>query len=185
MSLNVNLLGAPAIRPAGAASYRQGTIVGVGLLAVLPTGTYDNERLINLGANRWTFRPQVGVSQALGKWTLEGIAGLWLFGDNDDFFGGALLSQERLITIKADAVYTFRPGAWLGLGVGYGRGGTSRVDGIVRNTLQTNYRFGGTFAYALAAQHGISFTATSGVTTRVGADFDSFVFAYQYLWGGS
>ena len=26
---------------------------------------------------------------------------------------------------------------------------------------------------------------STGVTTRVGADFDSFGFAYQYLWGGS
>ena len=38
------------------------TIVGVSLLVQAPTGQYDPDRLINIGTNRWTFRPEVGVS---------------------------------------------------------------------------------------------------------------------------
>jgi len=183
-AVDVLLWGARPRAQGEAPDPKEKTIVGAGLAVIAPTGTYDNERLINLGSNRWTVRPQVGVSHQLGKWTVEGIAGLWLFGDNDDFYGGSLLTQERLWVLKGDVVYSIRPGMWFGVGLAYGEGATSRVDGVVRNTLQTNWRFGGTFAYALAPQHGISITAMTGATTRVGADFDSFGFAYQYLWGG-
>ena len=183
--IDVNLYGAPALSVREFASYRQRTIVGVSLLVVAPTGTYDRTKLINLGANRWTFRPQIGVSRALGKWTFEGIGSVWLFGDNDDFFNGKLLSQDPLFVLKGDAVYTFRPGMWLGLGVGYACGGRTIIETEIRQTLQSNYRFGGTFAYAVAPQHGVSFSLVSGVATRAGADFDSVVVAYQYLWGGS
>jgi len=183
-AVDVLLLGATPRVAGEAPDPNEKTIVGAGLALIAPTGTYDNERLINLGSNRWSLRPRVGVSHRLGKWTVEGIAAVWLFGDNDDFFGGSQLTQERLWVVKGDVVYSFRPGMWLGIGVAYGEGATSRVDGVVRNTLQTNWRLGGTFAYALRPQHGISFTALTGATTRVGADFDSFGFAYQYMWGG-
>ena len=182
MSLDVNFFGAPALPPAEFSGYRQRTIVGAGVLVIAPTGTYDSSKLINLGSNRWTFRPQVGISRAVGKWTFEGAASVWLFGDNNDFFGGNELSQERIYVAKGHLIYSFNPGVWFGFGFGYARGGTTRINGEIRNTLQTNYRFGGTLAYAVAAQHGLSLSIASGVTTRVGADFDSFGVAYQYLW---
>lgn len=185
VSLDVLLWGARARAPGEPPDPNEKTIVGAGLTVIVPTGTYDSERLINLGSNRWTVRPQVGVAHTFGRWTVEGIGALWLFGDNDDFFGGSLLTQERLWAVKGDVVYSFNPGMWVGIGAAYGEGATSRVDGVLRNTLQTNYRFGGTFAYAVRPQHGISVSVMSGATTRVGADFDSFGFAYQYLWGGS
>jgi hypothetical protein len=158
------------------------TIVGAGIAVVLPTGTYDNQRLVNLGLNRWAFRPQIGISHNFGKLMLEAIGGVALYGENDDFYGGQRLTQDPLWLLKADAVYTFRPGLWVGFGLGYGTGASTRVNGVVSNTLQTNWRFGGTLAYAVAPQHGISVTVLSGVTTRIGADFNSLGFAYQYLW---
>ena len=160
------------------------TIIGAGLVVVAPTGTYDNERLINLGSNRWSVRPQLGVSHRFGRWTVEGIGALWILGDNDDFFGGSQTTQENLWALKADVVYSFRPGMWVGVGAAYGEGATRRVDSVVTNTLQRNWRYGGTFAYAFRPQHGISVSVISGLTTGAGADFDSFGFAYQYLWGG-
>ncbi len=181
--LDINVYGAPALTSREITSYRQRTIVGVSLLVVTPTGTYDRTKLINLGANRWGLRPQLGVSRAVGSWAFEGIAGVWLFTDNNDFLEGRHLSQDPLYVLKGDAVYTIRPGVWVGVGIGYGRGGTTTVDGVIRQTLQTNYRLGGTFAYALTAHHGISVSAASGVATRAGAEYDSFTVAYQYLWG--
>jgi len=181
--LDILLWGAEARRASEPAIGDRDTVVGAGVVLVVPSGTYDSERLINLGSNRWSLRSQVGVAHKLGRWTVEVMGAVWLFSDNDDFFGGQHLDQSPLYVLKGDVVYSFRPGMWVGLGAGYGEGATSRIDGVVRNTLQTNWRFGGTFAYAIRPQHGISVTAFSGLTTRVGADFDSFGFAYQYLWG--
>ena len=51
---------------------------------VAPTGQYDLTRLINLGANRWSFKPELGLSRAWGQWALDGYASVWLFTENPD-----------------------------------------------------------------------------------------------------
>jgi hypothetical protein len=180
----VNLVGSPAIRRSEFGEYRQGTIVGAVVHVIAPTGQYDSDKLLNLSSNRWVFRPQIGVSQAVGNWTFEGAASAFLFTDNEDFFGGNELAQEPLYALQGHAVYGFRPGFWLGVGAAYGRGGTTFVNGVVRNTLQSTYRIGATFAYALTPQHGLSVAVTTSVRSRAGADFDSLGVAYQYMWGG-
>jgi len=37
----------------------------------LPVEQYFPDRLINLGSNRFTFRPQVGISHLIENWILE------------------------------------------------------------------------------------------------------------------
>ena len=180
----VNFVGSPALRPREFGEYRQRTIVGAIVQVVAPTGQYDADKLLNLSSNRWVLRPQVGVSRAVGRWTLEGAASVLLFADNNDFFGGMRLSQEPLYTVQGHAIYGFRPGVWLGIGMAYGRGGTTRVNGVIRNTKLSTYRIGGTFAYAITPRHGLSVGFTSGVRAKAGADFDSIGCAYQYMWGG-
>ena len=96
--LSVNFLGAPALRATQFAGYVQKTIVGASLQLIAPLGQYDSSRLINLGSNRWTFRAQLGVSQAVGLWTFEAFAGGWFFTNNSNFFGGSTLEQKPLLT---------------------------------------------------------------------------------------
>ena len=149
----------------------------------MPTGQYDNERLINLGSNRWAFRLETGISRTVRRWTFEAIATAWLYSANDDFFGGRKLEQDSIFAVQGHVIYTFRPGLWLALDFGFLDGGTTTIDGIVRNTLQRNSRTGLTFVYPLARKHGLSFAFTSGVTTSTGADYDTFAVGYQYMWG--
>jgi len=177
--------GAPPLKPAEFATFRQRTIVGLSFDVVVPTGDYDPSKLINLGSNRWAFNPEIAVSQALGdKWTLEAAGSAWFYTDNTNFNDGLTLEQDELYVVKLSAIRSVRPGFWWALGVGYGEGGTTRVDGVVRNTLQRNWRFGAFLAYALAPNQGVSVSLLSGVTQRVGADFDSVAVGYQYSWGG-
>jgi hypothetical protein len=177
--------GAPPLQPSEFATFRQGTIVGLSFDVVIPIGDYDPSKLINLGSNRWAFNPEVAVSQNLGgKWTLEAAGSVWFFTDNTNFADGLTLVQDELYVVKLHAVRTVRPGFWWALGVGYGEGGITRVNGVVRNTQQRNWRFGAFLAYALAPNQGLSVSLLSGVTQRVGADFDAVSVAYQYSWGG-
>jgi hypothetical protein len=84
--LAVNLLGDPALTPEEFARRSPTTIVGASVSVVAPTGQYVPSRLINVGANRWSFKPELGLSQPIGDWFVEGAAGVWLFTDNGDFF---------------------------------------------------------------------------------------------------
>ncbi|HYA65657.1 MAG TPA: transporter, partial [Burkholderiaceae bacterium] len=69
--LSVNLYGAPALTLKEFADYHQDLIIGASLLVTAPLGQYDDTRLVNIGGNRWSFKPEVGGSKALGPWTLE------------------------------------------------------------------------------------------------------------------
>ena len=69
--ISTNLIGSPALSLKEISSYQQDWILGVSLKVTAPTGQYDNERLVNIGTNRWSFKPEIGISKALGRWTLE------------------------------------------------------------------------------------------------------------------
>jgi hypothetical protein len=183
LKLEWNFYGAPALNAEEYRSWQQKTIVGGSVLLVAPTSDYNSDKLLNLGSNRWAIRPEIGVSQGFGKWTLELIANVWLFGDNDNFFGGNTLEQDPLYVAKGHLIYTFRPGFWLGLGLGYGRGGQSEVDGIPRATEQENFRYALHAAYPINKQHGISASYTSAKNVGAGAEFDAFAMRYSYAWG--
>ncbi len=150
---------------------------------IAPTGDYDETRLINLGSNRWSYRLEMGASRAFGAWAIEGIGALWTFGNNDEFINGNYLQQEELWVVKAHVVYSFRPGFWLGTGVGYGNGGRTSVNGVPRANRQENWRIGATLSYPFNRKHGISLVVGSGFNQGAGNDFDTIAVAYRFAWG--
>jgi hypothetical protein len=118
LTLEVNFLGAPALSTKEFSNFKPRTIVGGSVRIIAPTGEYDETKLINLGSNRWAFRPEFGASRVFGHWDLTIAGAAWFYTDNDEFFGGSTLSQDPLYVIKGHAVYTVRPGFWVGFGSG-------------------------------------------------------------------
>ena len=182
LRLAVNLLGGPALSPAEFATRQQRTTLGASLTVVAPTGEYDGTKLVNLGSNRWSFKPELGVSIPLGKWFIEGSAGAWLFTDNDDFFGGARREQDPLTLLQLHGGYQFHPGFWIAADANYYRGGESTIDGVARKDLQANSRYGLTLSVRLAPGLSAKLAAATGLTTRTGTDYDTVLLAVQYLW---
>ena len=88
--------GAEVMKPAEMRGSQPRAVIGARLQVVVPTGEYDNTKAINLGGNRWSFVPEIGLSTPFGKWSLEAAIGAWLFTDNDDFVNGRQLSQDPL-----------------------------------------------------------------------------------------
>jgi hypothetical protein len=68
---SVNLKGAPAMSLGDFSKWQQKTLIGASLKVVAPTGQYDPTKLINLGSNRWTFKPELGLSRAWGRAELD------------------------------------------------------------------------------------------------------------------
>jgi hypothetical protein len=102
--LSVNLYGAPALTLEEFRDYEQDVIVGASLQVSVPWGQYDDSRLVNIGANRWSIKPELGVSKAFGRWTLELSAAATLYTDNDDFYGGNQRSQDPVYSTQAHAI---------------------------------------------------------------------------------
>ena len=54
-------------------------------------GQFFPNRLINVGTNRWGFKPEFAVSHPVGeRWLIDAYAGLWLFTSNHSFYPGTL-----------------------------------------------------------------------------------------------
>jgi hypothetical protein len=182
--LSANLVGAPALTLSEFASYRQDLIVGVSVQVGVPLSQYDPTRLLNVGTNRWSVKPEFGVSKAIGNWTVEGQAAVIFYGDNTDFFGGSTRSQDPLYALQAHVIHSFRSGIWASLDLTYFTGGRSTIDGVLKNDLQQNWRIGATLALPVDRRNSIKFAASSGVSARTGNNFDLFAVAWQYRWGG-
>jgi hypothetical protein len=184
MRLSVNLYGAPALSAQEFRNYHQDTIVGVSLLVTAPTGEYYPTKLINIGTNRWSFKPEVGVSKALGPWTLEGAFGVTFFTDNNEFFpGNSTRQQDPLYAAQVHVIYNFNPRLWGALDGTYYAGGRTSVNGTLNDDLQSNTRWGATLAQSLDVHNSIKLYFNSGVYARTGTDFTTVGIAWQYRWG--
>ena len=182
LRFGVNLIGSPALHPREFAARKPTTVLGASLSVVTPTGQYDPRRLVNLGSNRWAFKPELGVSHPIGAWTLELIGGVWLFTENKDFFGGARREQKPLATFQGHVIYTLRPRMWVAGNATYYNGGRTVLDGRLNADVQSNSRVGATFSFPLGPKHSIKLAWAKGVTARIGGDLNTIVVGYQYAW---
>jgi hypothetical protein len=183
----INLYGAPPLEGKEFAAYRAKvdveTIVGMALVVQLPTGDYMDDKLINLGTNRFTFRPQFGVVHNRGKWSMELTGAVWLYTDNDDFFNGNKLEQDPYYTIQTHLIYTFRPGFWTAASAGYGYGGESTVSGVEKNDRRENLAWALSFGFPITRQLGVKVIYLSTRTQEsIGQDTDSIGGAFSIFW---
>jgi hypothetical protein len=184
LRLSVNLYGAPAMTLQEFKDYEQDLIVGASLQVSVPSGQYDESKLVNIGTNRWSFKPEVGVSQALGPWTLEAQVAAQFFTDNDDFFRGNTRSQDPIYSLQGHVIYGFRSGIWGSFDVTYFTGGRTTINGKLNEDLQQNWRVGGTLAFPVDVHNSIKLYASSGVSARTDNNYDLIGIAWQYRWGG-
>lgn len=181
---SLNLLGSPALSLKEFKDYRQDTIIGFTFRLSAPLGVYESEKLINIGTNRWSFEPELGISKAIGRWTFEGASGVALYTDNDEFDTNKKRDQDPIYSTQLHASYTFANKVWASAGATYYTGGRTSIDGVEKNDLQENWRVGFTLALPVDRRNSIKLFAQSGVSTRTGTDYDSLGITWQYRWGG-
>jgi len=183
----VNLYGAPPLQGKEYAEYRARTeietIVGAGLSVQLPTGHYMEDKLINLGSNRFTFRPQFGAVHTRGKWSLETTGTVAFYTDNNDFISGQKLEQDPLFTLNGHLIYSFRPGVWASASAGYDYGGRSTVDGIKKNDRKQNVAWAFSFGLALNRHLAVKMAYLASRTQEnSGVDSDTFAVGLSAFW---
>ncbi|MGB6334513.1 MAG: transporter [Thermoanaerobaculia bacterium] len=184
LTLAVNLLGAPSMTPAQFQELRANPhpILGASLKVVAPTGSYDSDRLINVGANRWGVKAELGYMIPLRpKWLLELEAGVWFFGDDDDFLPGKR-EQEPIFAGDVHLVKRFKPGFWASLDLNYFTGGRQTIGGVRLGDVQRNSRLGGTVVVPFRGRHAIKVGYSRGVVTEFGTDFRQFIVSYQTVF---
>jgi hypothetical protein len=183
LKLSVNLRGNPAAPPSEFARRPRQTIVGASITATAPTGQYDDTKLINIGTNRWAFKPEVGVSWPKGPWDVDGYVGTWFFTANQDFFPrGQTRTQDPVLAIQGHVSYTMQPRLWVAVDGTWYHGGSSVVDGGPPSTPLSNSRIGITASLPAGKRYSLKLAYGQGAVVRTGTDFKTIAIAWQALW---
>jgi len=182
LRLAMNLIGGPALTPKEFAQRTPKTTLGASIVVIAPTGEYLPDKLINIGTNRWAFKPELGLSVPYNRWLFDVYAGVWLFTDNDDFFGGVRRSQDPITTVQGHVSYTIRPRLWLAIDSTYYFGGQSTVNGVVKADRKENSRLGVTMSLPMGARQSLKMSWSEGASTRTGNDFSTWGIGWQYAW---
>jgi hypothetical protein len=178
-----NFYGAPALSMEEWVRRPEDLVVGASVQFSAPIGQYDEDRVVNLGGNRWWVKPEIGVSKAWGPVILELSSAVTLYETNREFVGQDR-EQDPLYAFQAHLVYAFRRPLWLAVDATYYRGGRTTVGGFENDDLQSNTRVGVTLALPVSRRHSLKLYASTGASTRVGGDWDAVGAAWQYRWGG-
>jgi hypothetical protein len=189
---SVNLKGAPAMSLDEMRQWQQNTLLGVSLKLVAPTGQYDPTKLINLGSNRWSFKPEVGFSRRFGHWLLDAYGSVWFFTRNPEFFsrneffpGTQDQTQDPIVAFEAHLSYDVKPRLWVSLDANFWYGGRTSLNGVENPaTLQQSSRIGVTAAFPLTRHQSIKVGYADGAYIRFGGDYRIVSVAWQYSWIG-
>jgi hypothetical protein len=186
LRLTMLLYGAPAAGLAEVLKAPKKTIIGLSLNMTAPTGEFFSDKLINLGTNRWAFRPELAISQPLGRrWLIDVYSGIWFFTTNNSFYpGNSSRAQEPMGSFQAHISYNITPRFWVAWNATYYVGGTSSIEGIYNDDRQNNTRVGITAVMPVGKSNSLKLAVSTGAVVRVGQDFTTFSIGWQHSWIG-
>ena len=182
--LSYNIKGAPSMDAVAFRALRDSptTIIATSLLIQAPSGDYDADKVINVGTNRWSVKPAIGVIWPMHpKWLLEFELGAWFFGDNKDFLDETR-EQDPILSTEAHLVRRIRRGFWVSLDANFYVGGQTNIGEQELANLQRNSRIGATVVFPLRRGHAIRSSYSTGIVAETGGDFEMFTLSYLYIW---
>ena len=189
---SVNLKGGPALPLNEFVKWRQKMLIGVSLKVVAPTGQYDPTKLINLGTNRWAFKPEIGYSQRWGHWVVDAYGAVWFYTTNPEFFshnqyfpGTQTQSENPAAVFEGHLSYDFKPRLWVSLDGNFWYGGKTSLNGVPNpKTVERNSRIGATAAIPISKHPSVKISYNNGAYINYGGNYQNLSLAWQYSWVG-
>jgi hypothetical protein len=184
LRLSINFIGAPALKGKQYQAYRTArsvnTVVGAALSVRLPLGEYKQEKLLNLGENRFVFRPQLGFVHTRGHWSYELTGSAFLYGDNDDFLGNNKREQDPLYAVQTHLVYSAPRHWWVSVGAAYDWGGETKINGENKDDERRDLLYGISGGIPIGSSAGVKLAYVASRSKEdVGRDTDSIGLGYS------
>jgi hypothetical protein len=183
LRFSVNLWGGPAMSPKEFAAWQEKGLLGFSLTVVAPSGQYDPARIVNNGANRWGFKPEIGASRRFRRWVAEGYVGGWFYTPNDFYYpGGNARTQAPFLAVEAHLNYYVTRRLWVSLDGNFWNGGRTAINGVEGSDRQRNSRAGMTVALPVSQHQTLKFSYSRGTYVTIGGDYRTVSVAWQYQW---
>jgi hypothetical protein len=180
------LKGGPALTVAQFENYKPTTTLGVSLTITAPTGLYRPNKILNLGADRWAFRPEIALSCPFGqeqRWQLDAYGNADFYTDSTSYHGHQILRQQPLPGIEGHISYAFNDSVWLSLDTRYSARGVTSVDGVNQNDSQQNFTLGNEVNVSLNTQNSLIFELARALVHHNGPAYTGFAVKYDFSWG--
>jgi hypothetical protein len=184
--LGAVLKGAPALSPQEFPKYDPTTTFGVSVSITAPTGSYNADRVLNLGSDRWSFKPEIAVSHPFGpdhNWVFDGYANAYFFTDNTSYHGREILRQQPIAGIEGHLSYSFTSNIWASVDARYAFRGDTLVDGGDEHDSQQEFIVGSEVNVSLSPRHSLVFLFAKAVVYRNAPASTAFGIQYIYTWG--
>jgi hypothetical protein len=185
-ALGMLLKGGPALSPSQFADYKPSTVLGVSFTATAPTGSYDPERILNLGADRWSFKPEIGVSHPFGpeqKWVFDAYSNVYFYTDNTSYRGREILRQEALPGLEGHMSYSFNDSVWTSLDLRYSFRASTILNGVNQDNPQQNLVLGTETNVSVTGRNSLVFAVAKSLVHRNGPAVTGVSVRYDYTWG--
>jgi len=180
------LKGGRALSAAEFATYELATTLGVSLTVSAPTGEYDPEKPFNLGADRWSFKPEIALSYPFGpehRWEVDAYINAYCFTDNTEYRGVEILRQDPLPGLEGHLSYSFTPNVWASLDLRYSFRGETVVDGLNQNDAQENLTAGAEASWSLDSHNSLDLVFAKELVHKNAPAYTGIALKYVYSWG--
>jgi len=172
MQLVVNLFGTPPLRSGvDLLNYEPTWSLDIAMMLAFPIGEYQNDKLVNIGLNRWYGRIAVPFKWHFGVFSpgymssFELIPAVWLFAENSDFLEQKL-ENEPLWSLEAHLTHDFTSNFFGSLDMLYQSGFQSKING---DDMGENLEIGN-LGFALNYQISDNITIRTGYSSNVFGD---------------
>ncbi|HEY6374814.1 MAG TPA: transporter [Edaphobacter sp.] len=185
-SAAILLKGGPALSPEQFANAETTTSIGLSLSITAPAGQYDPTKLLNLGSDRWSFKPELAISKPFGpeqRWVLDAYANSYLYTDNNRYRGVEVLRQRGLLGLEGHISYTFNNTIWASLDTRYSFRGDTTVSGVNQNNSQQNFIVGSELVVSPNSRNSFTFEFAKAAIHKNGPSLTGFAVKYDYTWG--
>lgn len=182
------LKGGPALSPEEFGDYKLKTSVGLSLIFTAPTGLYRADKILNLGADRWSFKPEFGVSFPFGpekRWVVDGYANSYFYTNNTSYRGVQILRQSPLPGFEGHVSYAFGKSQSVvsSLDTRYSFRGDTSLNGIGQDDPQKNFILGTETVVAVNNKNQLTFIYEQALVHDNGPSTRGVSIRYDYLWG--
>jgi hypothetical protein len=169
-------------------NYEPVSTLGFSLTITAPTGSYNANKILNLGSDRWSFKPELAFSLPIGpdqKWEFDAYGNISFYTDNTSYRGRTILRQQPLPGLEGHISYSFNDRVWLSLDTRYSFRGTTSLDGVAQNNPQQNFIVGSELNISLSPQNSLTFEFAKAIVHQNGPTATGFSIKYDYTWSWS
>ena len=163
----MNIAGAPALTKREFAQWQPRSYLTGSIGVTAPTGSYKGTRLVNIGKNRWTFKPQLSYGKYLDPHLLLAVnANVQLFTANNAYKGSDRQQQKALYGFEGHLSHDLGDRAWLSFDAIYAHGGMTKIEGVGQGNRQQTLRLGASGSFNFNSATAISAGFTHSVAKK-------------------